>query len=57
MTWPIRAAVRGRDQYDRRQIEEITVRPLYYFWLGRDAYPQWPMVSRIEVQSDAPAQR
>jgi hypothetical protein len=42
-----RAVVRGRDQNGELRTEEITVRPLYYFWLGRDAYPEWPMVSRI----------
>lgn len=45
------AIVRGVDQYGESRIEILRWcdLPDYYFWLGADAYAEWPVVMTITV--------
>jgi hypothetical protein len=36
--------VEGTDAYDKPVVEIMPMPPPpYYFWLGADAYPEWPI--------------
>lgn len=40
---------RGYDQFNRPAIMILPASPpLYYFWLGADAYPGWPEISSLD---------
>lgn len=44
--------VSGYDVYGEpmeETIRDVYTGPDFYFWLGADAYPEWPVVTRIEI--------
>lgn len=45
---PRRFIVRGHDQFGRPMAEIVEpMPPPLYFWLGRDAYPEWPTITQV----------
>lgn len=45
--------VSGYDVYGEpmeETIRDVYTGPDFYFWLGADAYPEWPVVTSIEIR-------
>lgn len=45
--WLKTMTLRCKDLDGKITESTFPVRPDYYFWLGADAYPEWPVVTRI----------
>ena len=45
--WPQKYTLRGIDMYGRDEVFHVVHRPPLFFWLGGEADPIWPIVTKI----------